>query len=121
MVHIRPDYWRAVALGGDAGAVVYEGYTLIPQNDALAAESQHQPYGEMYMNAGFRVKNSDGREYGIYSALIGFNDKDGCVWYLLRPDRWYWNDAFVSVDFDWLDIKTGLSVDKRKALRICLA
>ncbi len=91
---------RAVALGGDAGAVVYEGYTLIPQNDALAAESQHQPYGEMYMNAGFRVKNSDGREYGIYSALIGFNDKDGCVWYLLRPDRWYWNDAFVSVDFD---------------------
>jgi hypothetical protein len=52
------------------------------------------------MNAGFRVKNSDGREYGIYSALIGFNDKDGCVWYLLRPDRWYWNDAFVSVDFD---------------------
>ncbi|WP_302985090.1 hypothetical protein, partial [uncultured Muribaculum sp.] len=93
---------RAVALGGDAGAVVYKGYTLIPQNDALAAESQRQPYGEMYMNAGFRVKNRDGREYGIYSALIGFNDKDGSVWYLLRPDRWYWNDAFVSVDFDWI-------------------
>ncbi len=88
-----------VELEGDAGAVLYGDFVLIPESEEVKRLVEMQSFGDSYLYGGFNVRNRKGREYSIYASLRGFKAADGRVWYLLTPDRRYWRDNYEMVDF----------------------